>query len=77
MDIKKILITLGHFLRPNIKKNYKDYEFFHEKFNNYTYTDIIEIIKRRMDKFLEHFEDSKHYYDTIISELLPRMAKLR
>ena len=41
------------------------------------HNDIIRIIKRRMNKFLEHFEDSKHCYDSIISELLPRMAKLR
>ncbi len=44
-------------------------------FNNFTYNDIIEIFKRRMDKFLENSKDSQHYYNTTINELLPRIGK--
>jgi len=44
-------------------------------FNNLSRNDIIEIFKRRMDEFLVQTEDSKHYYNTIMNELLPKIAK--
>ena len=44
-------------------------------FNNFTYNDIIEIFKRRVDKFLEDSEDLQHYYNTTINELLSRIAR--
>ena len=44
-------------------------------FNNFSRNDIIEIFKKRLAEFLIHNKESKSYYDKIIDELLPKIAK--
>ncbi len=44
-------------------------------FNNYSRINIIDVFTRRIEKFLEHTQSSRQYHDTIINDLLPKMAE--